>query len=109
MAERNLFMQKIIYHELLEAMVSRCFPWCQEKGEVLNLEQKTITSVEVADMVGKEHKELLRDMQSNLPRARLRWAIFLRKVHIKIITIRADLAIWLQRKAVNLLLTSSLV
>ena len=25
----------------------------------MNLEQKTITSVEVADMVGKEHKELL--------------------------------------------------
>ena len=34
-AERNLFMQKIIYHELLKAMVSRCFPWCREKG-VLN-------------------------------------------------------------------------
>jgi Rha family phage regulatory protein len=44
-------------------MVSRCFPWCREKGEVLNLEQKTITSVEVADMVGKEHKELLRDIR----------------------------------------------
>lgn len=29
----------------------------------MNLEQKTITSVEVADMVGKEHKELLRDIR----------------------------------------------
>lgn len=48
---------------ILKAMVSRCFPWCREKGEVLNLEQKTITSVEVADMVGKEHKELLRDIR----------------------------------------------
>lgn len=29
----------------------------------MNLEQKTITSIEVADMVGKEHKELLRDIR----------------------------------------------
>lgn len=29
----------------------------------MNLEQKTITPVEVADMVGKEHKELLRDIR----------------------------------------------
>lgn len=29
----------------------------------MNLEQKTITSLEVADMVGKEHKELLRDIR----------------------------------------------
>ena len=29
----------------------------------MNLEQKTITSVVVADMVGKEHKELLRDIR----------------------------------------------
>ncbi len=29
----------------------------------MNLEQKTITSIEVAEMVGKEHKELLRDIR----------------------------------------------
>lgn len=29
----------------------------------MNLEQKTITSVEVSEMVGKEHKELLRDIR----------------------------------------------
>jgi len=28
----------------------------------LNIEQKTITSVEVAEMVGKEHKNILRDI-----------------------------------------------
>nr|DAE65684.1 MAG TPA: hypothetical protein [Caudoviricetes sp.] len=36
----------------------------REKGEVLNLEQKTITSVEVAEMVEKEHKNLMRDVRS---------------------------------------------
>ena len=35
-----------------------------EKGEVLNLEQKTITSVEVAEMVGKDHSKLLRDIRN---------------------------------------------
>lgn len=78
----------------------------------MNLEQKTITSVEVADMVGKEHKELLRDIRryaKQFAESKIALGDFLRKVHIKIITIRADLAIWLQRKAVNLLLTSSLV
>lgn len=30
----------------------------------MNLEQKTITSVEVAEMVGKEHKNLMRDVRS---------------------------------------------
>ena len=29
----------------------------------MNLEQKTITSIEVSEMVGKEHKELLRDIR----------------------------------------------
>ena len=36
----------------------------REKGEVLNLEQKTITSVEVAEMVGKDHSKLLRDIRN---------------------------------------------
>lgn len=35
-----------------------------ERGRKLNLlEQRTITSLEVAEMVGKEHKELLRDIR----------------------------------------------
>ena len=78
----------------------------------MNLEQKTITSVEVADMVGKEHKELLRAIRryaKQLTRAILRWLIFLRKVATKTEKGKADHVIWLQRKAVNLLLTSSLV
>lgn len=33
-----------------------------ERG-IMNLEQKTITSMEVADMVGKDHKGLLRDIR----------------------------------------------
>jgi Rha family phage regulatory protein len=35
----------------------------REKGEVLNLEQKTITSLEVADMVGKPHNDLMKDIR----------------------------------------------
>lgn len=34
------------------------------KGTALNLEQKTIKSLEVADMVGKEHGKLLRDIRN---------------------------------------------
>lgn len=36
----------------------------ERKGAQVNLEQKTITSVEVAEMVGKQHKNLMRDVRS---------------------------------------------
>jgi phage regulatory protein, rha family len=32
-------------------------------GSFLNIEQKSITSIEVADMIGKEHKNILRDIR----------------------------------------------
>ena len=35
-----------------------------ERGRKLNLEQRTITSLEVADMVGKDHSKLLRDIRN---------------------------------------------
>ena len=35
----------------------------ERKGAQVNLEQKTITSIEVAEMVGKDHNKLLRDMR----------------------------------------------
>ena len=35
----------------------------ERKGAELNLEQKTITSIEVAEMVGKDHNKLLRDIR----------------------------------------------
>ena len=34
-----------------------------ERSNMENLEQKAITSVEVADMVGKDHNKLLRDVR----------------------------------------------
>lgn len=36
----------------------------ERKGAQVNLEQKTITSIEVAEMVGKQHKNLMRDIRS---------------------------------------------
>ena len=53
---------RIIYHSIIKSHDLRC-RWVPEgKEKKLNLEQK-ITSVEVSEMVGKEHKELLRDIR----------------------------------------------
>ena len=59
------------------------------------LEQKTIYSVEVAEMVGKEHSKLLRDIRNyieQLAEPKLARAISLRKASTKMQTIRKDLA-----------------
>ena len=42
------------------------YPGSTESGRKdlpVNIEQKTLTSVEVAEMVGKDHNKLLRDMR----------------------------------------------
>lgn len=68
------------------------------------LEQKTISSVEVAEMVGKEHSKLLRDIRNyieQLAEAKIGSGDFLRKASTKMQTIRKDPATWSQRKAAS--------
>ena len=69
-----------------------------------NLTRNTITSMEVAEMVGKEHKELLRDIRryvAQLAESKLRWAISSQKPHIKMQIIKIVHAFRSQRKAVS--------
>lgn len=79
--------------------------------------EQTLTSMEVSEMVGKEHGKLLKDIrrytsqiaQANIAwatRAKLRWLISFEKIHIKMLTTKADLAMTSRRKDANLSRTS---
>ena len=69
-----------------------------------NLTRNTITSMEVEEMVGKEHKELLRDIRryvSQLDESKIALDDFLQKPHTKGQIIKFAHAFKSQRKAVN--------
>ena len=79
--------------------------------------EQTLTSMEVSEMVGKEHGKLLKDIrrytsqiaQANIGlgnESKLRWLISFEKIHIKILTTKADLAMTSRRKDANLSRTS---
>lgn len=61
--KRNYHADFIIYHRLKAMVTSRMVPGGEGRRK-LNLEQRTITSIEVAEMVEKEHKNLMRDVRS---------------------------------------------
>ena len=74
-----------------------------------NLIRNTITSMEVAEMVGKEHSKLLRDIRNyvvQLGEAKLDSPISLRKQLIQQSRIRFFHVFRSQRKAVSSLLIS---
>lgn len=76
-----------------------------EKGEVLNLEQKTITSVEVAEMVGKDHSKLLRDIRNYIDQfnqSKIGFVEFFQKVTIRTVKEKYGRVIWSQKKDASL-------
>lgn len=74
-----------------------------------NLRRNTITSMEVAEMVGKEHSKLLRDIRNyvaQLGEAKIGFTDFFKEALIQQSRIRFFHAFRSQRKAVSLLLIS---
>ena len=71
-----------------------------------NLIRNTITSMEVAKMVGKEHSKLLRDIRNYVVQLKLDSPISLRKQLIQQSRIRFFHVFRSQRKAVSSLLIS---
>lgn len=66
---------------------------------------QTIKSLEVAEMVGKRHTDLMRDIRrysDQLTESKIALSDFLQKPHIKIAPEEHYHALKLQRKAVNL-------
>lgn len=72
-----------------------------------NLEQKAITSVEVADMVGKPHNDLMKDIRRYTSQFNEEYFTlnFTENTYLDKKG-RKDLATWSQRKAVSLSLIS---
>lgn len=79
--------------------------------------EQTLTSMEVSEMVGKEHGKLLKDIrrytsqiaQANIGlgnESKIALVDFFREIHIKMLTIKADLAMTSRRKDANLSPTS---
>lgn len=79
--------------------------------------EQTLTSMEVSEMVGKNHKELMRDIRrycNQISKAneelegerKIALSDFSKKAHIKIVKTKHNLALTLQRKDANLSRTS---
>ena len=75
----------------------------------VNIEQKTLTSVEVAEMVGKPHNDLMKDIRrytSQFNEGNISHVEFFTENTYLDKKGRKDLVIWLQRRGVNLLPTN---
>lgn len=75
----------------------------------LKMTEQTISSLEVADMVEKQHKNLLRDItkyNEELNQLKIEPVEFFRAIHIGMGKEKFVLVLILQRKAASSLLTS---
>lgn len=62
-SKRNRFMQAVSFSQIKSRFIISGDGNPERKGAQVNLEQKTITSIEVAEMVGKDHSKLLKDIR----------------------------------------------